>query len=378
MLKLQEFIRNNLPDFREKLSEKPYCIKVMEDDYHILFKYSQIESDFTNELVRECRGIILYKDDYSIACHPFHKFGNFGESYVPEIDWESSEVQEKIDGSIIKWWHSRAWNLWVVSTNGTIDAHDADLNYPPFENFADLFWYTVDNVMGKYSEICDLDKNKTYIFEIATPANRVVVPHTEYTLYHLATKVNETGEEKIEVDLGFPKPKRYQLYSLQDCVEASKELPFNDEGYVVVDKNLNRVKIKSPAYVYAHHIRSSNVMNFKNMYGVIKSNEIEEFLLYNQEFKNNFDGFKDFLADLNSCIDQLRELAQYTSKKYTRKEIALKIKDFKIFNSIFFLLLSNEELNNYYYIEKFGEKAWEKYQKSLLEKELKKFIKILI
>jgi len=342
MLELQKFIIENPNDFREKLAEKPYSIKIVEDNYHILFKYNQIESDFNLKLVRECRGIILYKDDYSVASRRFEKFGNFGESYVPDIDWGSASVQEKIDGSLLVRWYSRALNLWMVSTNGTIDAHDADLNYPNFSSFADLFWYTIDNAMGKYDSLSNLDEDKTYLMELATPANRIIVPHKEFMLYHLATKVNETGEE-VEVDLGLPKPKRYPLRSIDDCVEASKALPFNDEGYVVVDKYLNRNKIKSPAYLRVHRLRGEGVLTNRRVLDMIRENEQDEYLAYYPEDREAFESMEESLNVFFSRI--LGDLVLLEEKKdffENRKEAAFWIKEHTIYPAVCFALLDGQ------------------------------------
>ena len=65
-----------------------------------MLKYSQIDSDFNLRIVRECRGLILDEDTLEVVCHPFDKFGNYGESYCPEIDWKSCYVTEKIDGCV--------------------------------------------------------------------------------------------------------------------------------------------------------------------------------------------------------------------------------------------------------------------------------------
>ena len=58
MLKLVEFIKNNA-DWEAKLQDKPYCITIKRKDNFIIFNYNQIESDFYNPIVKECRGIIL-------------------------------------------------------------------------------------------------------------------------------------------------------------------------------------------------------------------------------------------------------------------------------------------------------------------------------
>ena len=49
-----ELIKSN-NNWREILSGPPYNIAVKDDGGFILLKYSQIESDFNEEIVRECR-----------------------------------------------------------------------------------------------------------------------------------------------------------------------------------------------------------------------------------------------------------------------------------------------------------------------------------
>ena len=79
MLNLQRFIFAH-ENWRELLAAKPYCIKIVEEGNLVLFKYSQIDSDFFNPIVQECRGIILEKDTWRVVAYAFRKFGNFGEA----------------------------------------------------------------------------------------------------------------------------------------------------------------------------------------------------------------------------------------------------------------------------------------------------------
>lgn len=69
----------------------------------VLFDYN-VNADFTNPIVCNSRGIILYEQDFSIACYPFDKFDNYNAPWANVIDWSTAKVQEKLDGSIIKVW----------------------------------------------------------------------------------------------------------------------------------------------------------------------------------------------------------------------------------------------------------------------------------
>jgi hypothetical protein len=71
---------------------------------------------------------------------------------------------------------------------------------------------------------------------------------------------------------------------------------WHDEGYVVVDANFNRVKIKNPAYVAVHHLKGKTAEH--NIMAIIKTNEIEEFAA-------TFPDRKDELYRLKENYDKL-------------------------------------------------------------------------
>ncbi len=316
-MELLKFIAAN-SDWKEKIQLEPYCVKVEEDNDYILLKYDQIHSDFNIPMVRECRGIILVKTNLEVVCHPFDKFGNYGEGYCPEIDWATARVQSKIDGSLIKVWYH---NFWHVSSNGMIDAGSCDLALPfgGYNTLGDLF---AQAFIYKYKKsFNDLNKNYAYMFEVISPYNRVVIPYTEIDIYHIGTRDMKTGQELV-CDIGVQRPKEFNLHTLDDVIAAAKVLPFNDEGYVVVDGSWNRAKIKSPAYVAVHHLRGEGNLSYKRVLTLIMSNEHTEFLNYFPEyiqvFKEVEDKYKDYVEKLRiSAIDVI----QYQS--LPRKEYAL-------------------------------------------------------
>jgi len=78
MLKLIEFIKNN-DDWENLLQLDPYYLKIKRKDNYIIFNYNQIESNFSFDIVKKSRGIILEDKTFKIVCHPFHKFFNLGQ-----------------------------------------------------------------------------------------------------------------------------------------------------------------------------------------------------------------------------------------------------------------------------------------------------------
>jgi hypothetical protein len=338
MLNLQAFIREN-ENWRELISEKPYCIKVTEKGNLVCFKYSQIDSDFHNPIVRECRGIILEKDSWNVVAYPFKKFFNYGEEYADEIDWKSAKVTSKEDGSLIKIYFYNG--EWRVGTNSTIDAEDATLNSPYYKNFRELFDVAADNCKFDFDR---LDPNYTYLMELCSCYNIIIVPYNEPKLFHIGTRNNITCEE-VEVDIGIEKPKQYMLSSLEDCIAMAKTFDFTKEGFVVKDKNYNRIKVKSEDYVKAHRMISNNKVSEEKILSLICSGEEEEFLSY-------FPTYTTIFQDIKIKRDKLKYLFYEIKKEvFSLKEKGMKRKDFaqlvknNDFSFLYFLMYDNSQLN---------------------------------
>jgi hypothetical protein len=333
-LKIIDFIKDNPEKWKEILSEKPYCLTIKEEDDFILLKYNQIDSDFTNEIVRECRGLILDKN-FKPVCVPFFKFGNYGETYCPEIDWKSARVQEKVDGSLIKvWFYDEQWR---VSTNGSIDAYTSDIGQSIF-SVLDIPYKTFGGLFDKAKENCGLDFNrldthKTYMFELVSPYNKVVIPYKDIAIYHIGTRNNDTLEE-LDEDIGVQKPKHYDLHTLEDCIETASKMPYSEEGYVVVDKNWNRVKIKSPQYVAVHHLKNNGDLNISSLVQLVRANEIAEFCTYFPEYKEYIIKLKEKTEEVIKTLEKEIDLIK-TKQFETQKDFALAVKD-KPFSAFYF------------------------------------------
>ncbi len=304
-------------NWEELLTQEPYNLKISEDGPHVMFKYNQLTSDFNNPIVREARGIIFRRDDFSHpVCWPFMKFGNYGESYVPEINWETAFVSEKIDGSLIKVWYDCGWN---ISTNGTIDAFKAELGDVRMNNFGEYFINTLFKYYNNSTEFYNtLDEDKTYMFELVGPYNRVVVPYDESAIYFLGARNKYTGEEfncssliAGALQMGrFKLPAQYSLSSLSDCLKAAELKSWDDEGFVVCDAQFNRVKVKSPAYVMAHYARNNNVINRKHLIQIILSGEAEEFLCYASDYREELEKVQNLMKSFCKVGDQIAKSCQ--------------------------------------------------------------------
>lgn len=362
-LKLIDFIKEH-SDWEVLLSQAPYCLNISRDKMFgrnlIMFKYSQQDSDFSNDIVKECRGIILDEDTFEPISVPYFKFFNFSEPNAAEIDWQSATILEKIDGSLVKVVKFSDQEI-LVSTNGVIDAFKCELNSMigcPYNNFGELFWEAIRNQMIDCGYSLDendpvkwlADKlllNTTYMFELCSPYNRVIVPHKETKLYFHGWRDNISLEEMrfntCILTKIFDCPKIYNLKSLDECIAATQAMPWDEEGYVVVDKNFNRVKIKSPAYLLAHQLANNGNMSIRRAIDVYMAGECDEILAYFPEYKSAFDEidkrFNDKYIELGFLVGEL--IANIVSGALpTRKEQATWIMSKTKHSGILFKILN--------------------------------------
>lgn len=330
-LKVLDFIKANI-DWEQKLSVAPYCLKISHDEIFghklVMLKYNQIDSDFGSDIVCECRGIVFDETDPSDIkpiSIPYFKFFNFGEIHAATIDWSTAVCTEKIDGSLMKVVKLSDGNL-LISTNGCINAFKCNLPESvnrdkdgcQFKTFGELFIHAV-KLEAKRHNIDDnsaidwfksyLNIGYTYMFELVSPYSRIVVPHTETKLYFHGWRNNQTLEEIPFIDsdlfIAFSSPKLFALKSIDDCVKAASELPWDEEGYVVFDKDFNRIKIKSIEYVKIHRLANNGNMSPRRAVELWIEGDYEEVLAYFPEYRPTFDKIQNAFDTTVQKIDSL-------------------------------------------------------------------------
>ena len=283
-LEVQKYLRSGKP--LVSLAGDPWNLIIREEGNLVLLKYNQINSDFNEPICRECRGLILDKRTWQVVCLPFFKFFNYEEEYADKLDDSELYVYQKIDGSLAKVWYYEG--VWRLSTNGMIDASEV-----LFENsisFQSLFMRALTTYGLTWEEfVKPLDKNYTYMYELATQDNPVVVKYQGYHLFYLGQRNINTYQEEYTPDSRIENVKIYDFKTIDDIVANAKELPPTEEGYVVRDKNFNRVKIKSPTYFLLHRAAANGK---PDLVRYVLENDYEEFLVYFPEYRPKIEKIK--------------------------------------------------------------------------------------
>lgn len=259
--------------------------------------YCQIASSAHagHPIVNECRGLILNARTLEVVSHPFHRFYNDGEAVAAPIDWGSARVQDKLDGSLTVLYHYAG--AWHVATKGSPDAGGPVLGHTM--TFRELFWSTWGH---QHLGLPDLDPDFTYVFELTSPLNRVVVAHDDHRLTLLGVRSRVTGQEFPASAFPALNPVReHPLGSLVDVRAAAEVLnPIAAEGFVVVDRHFNRVKIKSPRYVAIHHLKDTLTM--RGLLEMVKAGEQHEVLAYFPELRA---AYEDVSAKFDALAAEL-------------------------------------------------------------------------
>jgi hypothetical protein len=250
------------------------------------FKYDQIRSDMSQRICQEARGSVLdAAQNWDYVARAWDKFWNYGEALAAPIDWPHARVQEKIDGSLcIVYWYGGHWE---VATSGSADA-SGPVDRAGTQTFADLFQQTARD---RALLLGDQARAYTWMFELTSPLNRIVVRHGAPNITLIGCRETATGREipvleaarLIEVaDV----VREFPLRSWAD-VEATFAIlsPLEQEGYVVVSysrdgvpdgEQFPRVKVKHPGYVALHQMKSR--FTPRGLVDVIRRNEMGEVL----------------------------------------------------------------------------------------------------
>ena len=313
---IQDFLRTT-PNGVEELKKQFAIDCKRHGDYPqlCLFKYNQIDSPMGNPLVQEARGLILDEsDNWKVICYTFCKFFNHKEPHAAQIDWSTAVVEEKLDGGLMQLY--RYDNKWHVATSGVPDASGVVNGYD--KTFKDLFWETWKK-QGLDIEL--LHQDYCYALELTGPMNRVVVDYAESKLSFIGCRLLPDLREVTLLPWRAPQPRSFPVSSVEDCIKDAEALnPLQQEGFVVRDRDFNRIKIKSPAYIMLHHAKDS--LSKKRMCEVIRKGEYDEFKLAIDSLPELKKVFDDLDAKHRSVVSKIHEMWDWIRDVESQKDFA--------------------------------------------------------
>ena len=301
----------------------------------------------------------IVSEEGEVLSQSFPKFWNYGESpelYPCPLKFDDWEVTLKIDGS----------TCIVDYINDQISMRTRGIfNYTTQQNAKDF-----EQLFILYPKAKDLVKKHSqysFIWEIVTPSNRIVINYDKVDFYFIGCIDKKTGilfsEKQLDVfaeEAELLRPKKYLFESIE---KLAKEIEgWEDAEGVVKTYNggQSKVKLKAKRYLFLHKIMSGIrskkdiVENFINLQCPSESEMIE---YYTKTY--DFEIATEIQPEINKICDdyeklkvKFKEVEQFVKsinlESFNRREMAAQIMhrftDWR--KSYAFAILDNKNLDS--------------------------------
>ena len=278
----------------------------------VSFIYDQLEAKDDDPIAQECRGLILREGSWDIVAFPFRRFFNHGQGAAARIDWDSAQFEEKLDGTLLIVYFDHELGEWHCATRSACEAH-LKYNGFAFRELADMA--ARDMGFGGLGNLFSIGgTDRTYMVELTAPENQIVCEYADRKLTLLGIRDLRTHKEinpmcdSMGHTLGVPRA--WYFDNFEHLAEVIKTWhPKKYEGVVVKDRHFNRIKVKSPAYLAAHHAIDSLGSSWRAVVGAVASGAA-----------NDLDGIiPPFVQKrVDEARNRLRGLCAETREAYSR------------------------------------------------------------
>jgi len=329
--------------------------------------YDNIMSKFGDKLAESCRGLIIRPSSHpsgifhqlanegwkntvvgevEIIAWPMNRFYNFEQTHegVVAVKWDDPKfrIYEKLDGTMCVLYWDQLHQHWCIATRSVPNADlpifgNGDILLHAGKTFSDLFFETLTSMFGDVHfstlhEKFNLNKNITYVFELTTPINRVVVKYDIPKVTLLAARDLTTGRE-IEIEQHpiqyIPKAKTWELKSIDELHSfVNSSNPSECEGAVICDSNFNRQKIKNKAWLIASRAKDIVSLSKRTLLESIIDGTIDDvipFIDHPVTLKLVVDmifSVTDYFLDVNEKYRLYKSIAKENKAEFAKLVIA--------------------------------------------------------
>jgi T4 RnlA family RNA ligase len=253
---------------------------ILDDVTYRIFNYRLVSwSEFQQPGAIECRGIMFEISSDKVlpvrlACHPMHKFHNFGEgdsltyNYSPEnVDL----IMDKLDGSLISsYLHKGQLRL---KSKTSLDSDQA---------VAAMKWLDkLENYHFRQAITLSARSGYTTNMEYTGPDNRIVIGYPDerltilnirdcvdghYMPYHTITRNPDLSKHLVY---------NHQMLDTKQFVLSIPDMSGDIEGFIFVLKTGQWTKHKTEAYIRLHHAKDG-IDTPRRLFECIINEEIDD------------------------------------------------------------------------------------------------------
>lgn len=285
MLEVQRFLKDNhtledLEQFGIEFKKHPV------HDIYIL-DYNQINSKPGHPMSDETRSLVL-DSNFDIVSGCMKRFFNIGQfpQSDKEFNWNNFVGWEKRDGSMISVTVYKGELL--IRTRYSWADLEMGISGKTWEQFVRecLTNKQIDLICNSGADFTD-----TFVFELETPFNQVVLYHETPQLVLLTIIRNDNGQEwgqrgvgLVAEAMGFKRPIKYEFSCFEEVettlAQWEKEKR-KDEGFVLIDDKGNKKKIKNKYYMH-YHVLCTGISSIRQVFDIVwnPNIDVDEICLY--------------------------------------------------------------------------------------------------
>ena len=267
-------------------------------------------SDLSNPLVKQCKGIILNMTNNEIVCYTSNYVYEYPTESIPELVFDGARVESAVDGTMIRlFYHGSQWH---VATNKTLDANWKGARWHARKTFGKMFNEAINFGDREDLDYDRLNQRYAYSFILMHPENRIVHKYTEPNVVHVSTMDLDSLRE-VETDVFFKngnlvsKPTVMSDFtSFQSVVDSANDLPYDHEGFIVVypgsDGVPTRVKVLGKEYSRVRNLKGNSTDMVDRCLDLFFSRQLDEFLNFFPEHRRSASRAKSLVYELVGTI----------------------------------------------------------------------------
>lgn len=306
-----------------------------------LYNYNKQKATGASKIENEAKGLIL-NSKHEVVSRSFVRFFDINTRYAAAIDWKTTHLEQKLDGSMVIAYgykgelffqtRSSATASNIVPGTKDLTFREAVINILKHKN--------VDNPFLPFTKRKNHLPRYSWVFEYIGPENKFITPYEESDLVCLAIISKELNAEvptkfvdAWAKEFKMSRPDFFHGFENKNdtiIFAKSSSLPF-EEGYVAIDNNNNRVKIKNPTYIQIAKAvdADSNVLPIAKLVLVGLAEEVAQ----------HFDRLADILLLLDSVfwelLDEVDNIIHYNKNINSNKDFAAVFKKHKLSSILF-------------------------------------------
>jgi len=349
--------------FRELEEEYGVCARPSETFDKFSLNYDSILTRNGNPFSVQCRGVVVRSHDpnkffnagdkwqdvkvgpLEVLAWPMNRFFNHGQDTAAEIDWsdDNLRVYEKLDGTCIICYWDPLQGKWHAATRSVPEANlpilkghieIGDMTFSQLflralvETREELSGKPLDWVVDSIDKVVHLNKEMTYIFELVSPYNQIVVDYPKPQVYLLAARHTATGKEVPIESIRLEHVKRPKVWPIRDVHALAAFVDTADpselEGAVVCDSKFNRLKVKNKSYVLAHKSKDSITASPRNALEAVILEKIDDIIpLVPKEVGEKMlkmqDSYAQYCKSIDANFEKFREEASGNRRRFAEQ-----------------------------------------------------------